>query len=96
MKQNTFEEVKRTFERAYATDPQSEETGKALQTLAHIIALSVVKKCLDPQSKRTDAPTVSNSGQSDIMRNLRYGLIADRKTLENLTGTASRAFEGTY
>lgn len=83
----SFEDVKRAFETAYIS---GEDVTESLTALAQAVALSVVKKCIDPQSKTAqDRETVSDNGINPAMVTLRREIISDRKTLENEVLTAT-------
>lgn len=84
---NSFEAVKRAFETAYIN---GEDVTESLTALAQAVALSVVKKCIDPQSKTAqERETISDNGINPAMVTLRREIISDRKTLENDVLTVS-------
>lgn len=77
-----FNELKRTFEKAYSADPAA--SGDALTALATAVAHSVVGKLIDPQRKTAaERQAVSDSGLNPAMVALRRGIAADRATLDN-------------
>lgn len=79
---NAFDTLKRDYETAYATDPAA--SGDKLTALATAIAYSVVGKLIDPQRKTAaDRQTVSASGLSPAMVDLRRGIAADRSLLDS-------------
>lgn len=84
---STFETVKRAFENAYIN---GDDVTDSLTALAQAVALSVVKKCIDPQSKTAqEREAVSDNGVNPAMVQLRREIISDRKTLENDVLTVS-------
>ena len=85
-----FDELKRTFESAYAVDPAA--SGDALTALATAVAYSVVGKLIDPQRKTAaERQTVSASGLSPAMVDLRRGIAADRALLDGTRRTVNAA-----
>ena len=78
---NRFDQLKRDFETAYATYPAA--SADQLTALATAVAYSVVGKLIDPQRKTAaERQTVSASGLSPAMVELRRGIAADRSLLE--------------
>ena len=89
---NRFDELKRTFEMAYAADPAA--SGDALTALATAVAHSVVGKLIDPQRKTAaERQTVSDSGLNPAMVALRRGIAADntRRNMDAATAIAYNA-----
>lgn len=88
-----FEQVKRDFETALASGG---DYSKSIMDLSAAIAFSVVRKCLDPQRKTaTDRGAVSDSGQNPAMLDLRRGIAADVKLLDNTREAADKATQAT-
>lgn len=88
-----FAELLRTYERTHAAGA---DTTDALYALATACALSVVKKCIDPQRKTaTERETVSNGGMSAALQSVRRGIMADLALLDSLTAAhnAATAFQ---
>lgn len=78
---NAFDVLKRDYETAYAADPAA--SGDKLTALATAVAYSVVGKLIDPQRKTAaERQTVSASGLSPAMVDLRRGIAADRSLLD--------------
>lgn len=91
---NTFENVKRTFETAYASGT---DYTAALYDLATAVAYSVVNKCIDPQRKAAATrETVSNSGYNPAMVELKNGISKDRRTLANTSYCAAVATRSAF
>lgn len=85
-----FADLLRTYETDYlaGTDYTS-----SLYALATACALSVAKKCLDPQRKTaTERETVSNGGMSPALAAVRRGIMADNALLDNLTAAHNAAY----
>lgn len=88
VKKDTFETLKRNFEKAY----KAGDYGKELQDLAAAVAASVLKKVIDPQrTTATERPAVSNSGVNPVMVDLRRGLFRDTHALQNAAADADAA-----
>ena len=88
-----FAELLRTYEQAHAAGA---DTTDALYALATACALSVVKKCIDPQRKTAaERETVSNGGMSAALQSVRRGIMADLALLDSLTAAhnAATAFQ---
>ena len=93
-KANTFENVKRTFEAAYASGT---DYTTALYDLATAVAYSVVNKCIDPQRKAAATrETVSNSGYNSAMVELKNGISKDRRTLASTSYCAAVATRSAF
>lgn len=91
---NTFENVKRTFETAYASGT---DYTAALYDLATAVAYSVVNKCIDPQRKAAATrETVSNSGYNPAMVELKNGISKDRRTLASTSYCAAVATRSAF
>lgn len=89
-----FEQVKRDFETALASGG---DYSPALLDLSAAVAFSVVRKCIDPQSKTAaDRDTVSDNGLNPAMVELRRGIAFDRRTLDNTQTAAAKATKITY
>lgn len=87
---NAFDVLKRDYETAYTTDPAA--SGDKLTALAAAIAYSVVGKLIDPQRKTAaERQTVSASGLSPAMVDLRRGIAADRSLLDGTRRTVNAA-----
>lgn len=79
--------------RAYETDHASgTDTTASLCALAQAVALSVLKKCIDPQRKAAaERVAVSNTGINPALTALRRGIVADIHHLEQLTAAHNAA-----
>lgn len=89
----TFEEVKRAFETAYAC---GRDYSRELFALAAAIAYSILNKLADPQ--RSTAPArdcVSNSGMSPVMLKAKQDIFFDTMLLDNTAAalTAASTYE---
>lgn len=85
-----FAKLLRTYEQTHATGA---DTTDALYALAAACALSVVKKCIDPQRKTaTERQTVSDGGMSSALMGVRRGIMADIQLLDSLTAAHSAAY----
>lgn len=85
-----FAELLRTYETAHASGA---DTTNALYALASACALSVVKKCIDPQRKTAaERETVSNGGQNAALVAVRRGIMADLALLDSLTAAHNAAY----
>lgn len=84
--------------RAYETTHASgQDTAAPLYALATACALSVLKKCIDPQRKAaTDRQTVSNNGMNAALAEVRRGIMHDIDLLEKLTAAHNAAFALAY
>lgn len=90
----TFENVKRNYEKALAS---GKDSGTELTALATAVAYSVLNKCIDPQRKTAaERETVSNSGHSPALVALKRGIAHDMATLEKMRYCADRAIHTTY
>ncbi len=79
---NAFGRAKRAFEKAYAS---GNDYTMELENLATAIAKSVLNKVIDPQRKAaTEKSTVSNSGISKALDELKRGIYYDGKNLSNI------------
>lgn len=77
----TFEQAKRDFETAF----RAGEYTTQIQTLAVAVAVSVLRKCIDPQRKTAGTlDTVSNSGVSGALLDLRRGIFHDLHDLDRV------------
>lgn len=88
-----FAKLLRDYETAHAAGT---DTAAALYALATACALSVVKKCIDPQRKTAaEKETVSNGGMSPALQSVRRGIMADLNLLDSLTAAhnAATAFQ---
>lgn len=89
-----FAKLLRAYETAHATGA---DTAAPLYALATAAALSVLKKCIDPQRQTaTDRETVSNNGISPALTALRRGIMADIALLEKLTAAHNAAYALQY
>lgn len=89
-----FADLLRTYEAAHASGA---DTTNALYALATACALSVVKKCIDPQRKTAaERETVSNGGQNAALVAVRRGIMADLALLDSLTAAHNAAYELRY
>lgn len=80
MKQNTFTDLLRNFETAYATGTFETE----LDTLAHVVVTSVLNKCIDPQKKNaTKRENVTDSGMSQTLIDMKRNAYFDGIHLKN-------------
>lgn len=85
-----FAKLLRTYEQTHAAGL---DTTNALYALAAACALSVVKKCIDPQRKTaTERQTVSNGGMSSALMGVRRGIMADIQLLDSLTAAHNAAY----
>lgn len=86
-----FEALIANYEAAYAS---GKDYTEELLALAQAAAMSVVKKCLDPQRKAaTTKETVSNSGHNPALAAVKRGIMADLATLENTTAAHNAAYK---
>lgn len=85
-----FAAMLRAYETAAATGA---DTAATLYTLAAACALSVLRKCIDPQ-RQTAATreSVSNSGLSPALSAVRRDIVADMAYLEKLTAAHNAAY----
>ena len=85
-----FAAMLRAYETAAATGA---DTAAPLYTLAAACALSVLRKCIDPQ-RQTAATreTVSTSGLSPALSAVRRDIVADMAYLEKLTAAHNAAY----
>ena len=89
-----FAKLLRAYETAHATGA---DTAAPLYALATAAALSVLKKCIDPQRQTaTDRETVSNNGISPALTEVRRGIMADIALLEKLTAAHNAAYALQY
>ena len=89
-----FAKLLRAYETAHATGA---DTAAPLYALATAAALSVLKKCIDPQRQTaTDRETVSNNGISPALTAVRRGIMADIALLEKLTAAHNAAYSLQY
>lgn len=85
-----FSAMLRAYETAAATGA---DTSSPLYTLAAACALSVVRKCIDPQRQTaTERQTVSDSGLSPALSAVRRDIVADLAYLEKLTAAHNAAY----
>lgn len=85
----SFAALLRDYEQAHAAGTDNGE----LYALAAAVALSVVKKCIDPQRKAaTEKETVSNAGQSPALVSVRRGIMADLSAVASLDKAAAVAY----
>lgn len=96
----TFADLLRKFE----ADPRNAEN---LLSVSRVIALSVLRKVIDPQRKVTAGElderargdfrkSVSNSGYNPALLDLRRSIIADTKALSDLATATDAATKATY
>lgn len=79
------------YEAAYAS---GKDYTEELLALAQASAMSVVKKCLDPQRKTAwKMETVSNSGHNPALAEVKRGIVADLATLKNTTAAHNAAYK---
>ena len=79
----TFTDLITAYETAHATGA---DTTTALYNLATAVALSVLRKCIDPQRKTaTERETISNNGINPALVEVKRGIVADLAYLDNLT-----------
>ena len=92
--QAAFAKLLRAYEHATATGA---DTAAPLYALATACTMSVLKKVIDPQ-RQTAATreTVSNSGLSPALVEIRRGIIADLALLEKLTAAHNAAYALQY
>lgn len=89
-----FATLLRAYETAHAS---GQDTATPLYALATACALSVLKKCIDPQRKAaTDRQTVSNNGMNAALAEVRRGIMHDIDLLEKLTAAHNAAFALAY
>lgn len=89
-----FAKLLRDYEHATATGA---DTAAPLYALATAAALSVVKKCIDPQRKTAaERQTVSNGGMSAALVEVRRGIRADLALLDSLTAAHNAAYAMRY
>ena len=86
----TFADLLRKFE----ADPRNAEN---LLSVSRVIALSVLRKVIDPQRKAAvNREAVSNSGYNPALLDLRRSIIADTKALSDLATATATATKATY
>lgn len=91
---NTFENVKRTFETAYAAGG---DYTAALLDLAQAVAYSTLNKCIDPQRKTAaERDSVSDNGHNPALLEVKRGIYFDRQLLDNTAAAADKATKATY
>lgn len=89
-----FAALLRAYETAHAS---GQDTAAPLYALATACALSVLKKCLDPQRKAaTDRQTVSNNGMNAALAEVRRGVMHDVELLKKLAAAHNAAFALAY
>lgn len=89
-----FADLLRTYETDYLAGA---DYTRSLYALAIACALSVAKKCIDPQRKTaTERETVSNGGMSPALAAVRRGIMADTALLDNLTAAHNAAYALRY
>lgn len=89
-RKDTFTKLLRTYEQTTAAGA---DNANALYALAAACALSVVKKCIDPQRKTAaERQTVSNGGMSAALVEVRRGIKSDISLLESLTAAHNAAY----
>lgn len=85
-----FAAMLRAYETAAATGA---DTAAPLYTLSAACALSVLRKCIDPQRQTAaERQTVSNSGLSPALSAVRRDIVADMAYLEKLTAAHNAAY----
>lgn len=88
-----FEEVKRNFERAYATGDYAAE----LMELATAVAHSVLAKCIDPQRKAAATnDKVSDSGFNPALVKVKRSIRKDFDTLNSTAAAVNAASRLTF
>ena len=88
--QAAFAKLLRDYEHATATGA---DTADPLYALAAACALSVLRKCIDPQRQTaTERQTVSNSGLSPALSAVRRDIVANMAYLEKLTAAHNAAY----
>lgn len=91
---SAFEKLISDYEKAHAAGM---DVAPSLSALASAVALSVVKKCIDPQRKSaTEKASVSNGGLSAALLAVRRGIVADMAYLDKLTTSHNAAFALDY
>lgn len=91
---SAFETLKRNFETAYTDD---NDYAAALLDLSQAVAYSVLNKCLDPQRKTAASrETVSDNGQNSALLEIKRGIYADRRLLDNTAAAADKATKTAY
>lgn len=89
-----FEQVKRNFEKTYASGADYTEEITALATA---IAKSVLNKVIDPQRKTAGEKTaVSNSGVNKYLDELKRGIYFDKQNLSNIRYWSNLPYEIEY
>ena len=89
-----FPALLRAYEQACASGT---DTTNTLYALATACALSVLKKCVDPQRKTAEIrESVSNSGLSPALTAVRRDVLADLDLLEKLTAAHNAAYALEY
>ena len=85
-----FAQLISDYEKAYAS---GEDFSSELYALAQAAAMSVVKKCLDPQRKAAMLKeSVSNSGHNPALAAVKRGIMADLAILENTAAAHNAAY----
>lgn len=85
-----FAAMLRAYETAAATGA---DTAAPLYTLAAACALSVLRKCIDPQRQTAaERQTISNNGISPALVAVRRDIVADMAYLEKLTAAHNAAY----
>lgn len=91
---HAFTALLRAYETAHASGA---DTAAPLYALATACALSVLKKCIDPQRKSaTERETISNNGINPALTAVRNGIVADLALLEKLTAAHNAAYALQY
>lgn len=86
-----FAAMLRAYETAAATGA---DTAAPLYTLAAACALSVLRKCIDPQRQTAaERQTISNNGISPALVAVRRDIVADLAYLEKLTAAHNAAYD---
>lgn len=92
--ENKFTLLMRAYEHAAA---HGADTSSPLYALASACALSVLRKCIDPQRQTAaEKEKVSNNGISPALVEVKRGIMADITHLEKLTAAHDAAFALTF
>ena len=88
---NRFRKLIADYETAYTS---GNDFTNELYALAQAAAMSVIKKCIDPQRKTAgNMETVSNSGHNPALAAVKRGIMSDLALLENTAAAHNAAVE---
>ena len=94
IKGNTYDDIKRAYERAYA---DGNDYTQELINLAQVVAYSVINTCIDPRRKTApEHDTTSNSGVNPAMVDIKRGIGHDMRLLDSVRRNADEATHITH